>query len=276
MKLLAELRNVDPVDPGQWSTRVSVALACILFILATALGMQVRVGGQTLPELANAGAALPRLRQQRDTARLAEDRVRQLRSEVDRLKGRLEQFGGWVPDGGETLDLAVSLTAASGGSPVREVRPWRPANVTPRPLPYAGGEIEVVASYREIVHFLDLALAHGPLRELIQLEVEPGAETDAGRLRAVARLLAYFGNGDTAEILHPAAGSDPPGAPAGSPQADLPSPFGPAPASIASAATAEPEEEAPRQQAGHIRVGARRYELIADPAGNIRLEEAER
>ena len=277
MKLLEELRKVDPGNPGHWSMRVSVVLACILFVLATALGLQVRVRGQTLPELANAGAALPRLQQQRETARLAEDRVRRLRSEVGRLQKELEQSWVWIPESGESLDLAVSLAAASGGSPVREVRPWRPATVTSRPLPYAGGEIEVIADYREIVHFLDLALAQGPLRELIQLEVEPGAETDAGGLRAAVRLLAYFGNGETAEILGHKAGSDPPQAPARLPQAELPSPFGSAAGHAASAATAKPvEAAAPRRQAGHIRVGGRRYELIEDPAGNIRLEEAER
>lgn len=273
MKLLDELRKVEPGRPGHWSTRVSVLLACVLFVLGTALGMQVRVRGQTLPQLENAEAALLELRQQLESALLAQDRVDLLRADVSRLQERLGQTGVRIPEGPEALDLAVALSTASDASPVREVRPWRPTRQAPRPLPYAGGEIEVVAGYGEIIQFLHFVLTSGPLRELAGIAVEPDAQTVPGGLRATARMLAYFGNAGYAAVLRSVDVPDPPPAPINPPHANLRTPFGAAAGNAADVVAVEPIGEAvPRPRAGHIRVGDQRYELIEDPGGNIRLQ----
>ena len=273
MKLLDELRKVEPGKPGHWSTRVSVLLACVLFILVTALGMQIRVRGQTLPQLENAEAALGELRQQLESALLAQDRVDLLRAEVSRLQVRLDQTGVRIPEGPGTLDLAVALSTASDDSPVREVRPWRPAGEASRALPYVGGEIEVVADYGGIIQFLHFVLTSGPLRELAGIAVEPAAETATGGLRATARMLAYFGNDGYAAALRSVDVTDPPHAPINPPHADLRSPFGAGAGNATEAAAGEPIEGAVSQRpAGHIRVGDQRYELMEDPGGNIRLK----
>lgn len=272
MKLLDELRKVEPGKPGHWSARVSVLFACVLFVLVTALGMQVRVRGQTLPQLENAEAALGELRQRLESALLAQERADLLRAEVSRLQERLGQTGVRIPEGPETVDLAVALSTASEASPVRAVRPWRPAGEASRPLPYVGGEIEVVAGYGEFIQFLHFVLTSGPLRELAGVAVEPEAEAVPGGLRATARMLAYFGNDGYAAVLRSVDVPDPPDAPINPPHADLRSPFAAAGNATGAVAAETLEEVVPRRQAGHIRVGEQRYELIEDPGGIIRLQ----
>ena len=271
MSLLTELRNVDPRDPGHWSTRISVLTACAVFALVTALGMQVRVRGQTLPQLASAGRGLQESLEKLEAARQAKDQAGLLRSELDRQSQRLQRVATWIPARPETLNLAVALTDAPNDSPIREVRPWHPAGALSRPLPYVGGEIEVSANYGEIIQFLDFALAQGPLREMEEIIIFTDSETD--RLRATVRMLAYYGNERYAAIPRSGAAEVPGPSPPGPLRADLPSPFGPAPKNIEGPDPGQvPGKAEPRRQAGTIRVGRTRYELVEDSVGNIRLE----
>ena len=271
MSLLGDLSNVDPRDPGHWSTRISVLMACVVFTLTTALGMQARVRSQTLPQLANARAALQESLQGLKAARLSNDQAGRIRRELERVSERLRQFATWIPTRSEAMDLAVSLADVSADSPIREVRPWHPAGELARPLPFVGGEIEVSADYAEIIQFLDLTLAHGPLREMEEIEIGSAAGTN--RLRATVRLLAYFGTERFAAIPRNAAGDVSRPAPSEPLQSELSSPFGPAPTIVETAVSGEASEEpALPRQVGTIRVGRTHYELVEDSSGNVRLK----
>ncbi len=275
MKLIEELRNLDPGNPGQWGTRVSIMLACGLFVLISALSLQVRVRGQLLPQLQQARDRLPELRQRLEAAGREGRRLLALQSETDELMQELQGLGVRIPSSREDLGLTVALAAGQSDSPVESVRPWQPPRELMRPLRYAGAELEIAGSYGEILNFLGFALDPNYLRELIELSIEPDDGNVTGRVRARVRLLAYFGEqpaggiSDTAtrRAEHPAPPRLPPSL------ANLASPFGSA------SSPTEPElplsaEKVPQPLArgGLIQVGVRRYEVVEDTAGNMRLQ----
>ena len=273
MKLLDELRNVEPGKPGQWSGRVSVTLACILLVLVTAIGFQVRVRGKLLPQLAGAAETLPDLEERLEDARRAERRTQLLRVELEQTEERLRQTGSRMPRGAESLDLAVSLASGGAGSPVEEVRPWRPAGELSRRFPHLGAEMQMAGDYGEIIGAIDLVLEAGELRELVGFAIASGDGGENGSLRAEARLLAYFADERQAGWLPEIGAGKPAGAQAPAMRADLPSPFAALPrekGDVAAAAGGQ-ERDSPRRS-GFIRVGDRRYRIVDDPEGRPRLQ----
>ncbi len=275
MTLLDELRNVEPGKPGQWSMRVSVTLACILLVLVTAIGLQVRIRGKLLPQLAGAAEALPELEERLHGARRAERRTQLLRAELEQSEQRLRQTGSRVPRGAETLDLAVSLASVGAGSPVDEVRPWRPTSEMPRRFPHLGAEMQMAGDYGEIIGAVGLVLQAGELRELVGLSIESGDSREDGRLRAKARLLAYFTDDRHADKLADIGADRPANAQAPARRMDLPSPFAAPSRDTGDVTAAAPgrEQDSPRP-GGFIRVGDRRYRIVDDPEGRPRLQPA--
>ena len=276
MNLLEEIRNVDPGSPGLWSTRVSLLLACALFLLVSLLGIQFRVRGQLLPQLAHATERLPELQQRLATAHRKARRIRNLQSETEQLLQDIRETGLRIPQSGKDLDLTVSLTAGLVDSAIETVQPWQMARELARPLPYAGTELLVSGSYAQVLEFLHLALASEHLRELIDLRMEPVTGEGPGPLRTRIRLLAYFASESFPGVLPgPGEKNEAPGSTAFSPAlADLPSPFATAPPEIAQgpAAKLEPLHGA-RPRGSGIQVGTRSYEIVEDQDGNLRLEQ---
>lgn len=272
MTLLDELRNVEPGKPGQWSRRVSVTLACSLLVLVTAVGLQIRVRGKLLPQLSGAVETLPGLEERLQEARRAQRRSQLLRMELEQLEEQLRQTGARIPRGAGSLDLAVSLASAWAGSPVEAVRPWEPPGEMSRRFPHLGAEIQLAGEYGQIVGAIDHVLTAGELRELVEFTIESGDSTDNHRLRADARLLAYFADDRNADWLPDIGGGATAGAQAPSTSMGLPSPFGALPGEIGDLAAdaAGQERESPRQS-GFIRVGDRSYRIVADSEGRPRL-----
>ena len=272
MTLLDELRNVEPGKPGQWSRRVSVTLACSLLVLVTAVGLQVRVRGKLLPQLAGAAETLPDLEERLQEARRAQRRSRVLRMELEQLEEQLRQTGSRIPRGAGSLDLAVSLAAGWAGSPVEEVRPWEPPGEMSRRFPHLGAEMQMAGEYGQIIGAIDHVLTAGELRELVEFTIESGNSPENGRLRAEARLLAYFADERNADWLTDIGAGEPAGVQAPPASMSLPSPFGALPREIGdlAAAAGGQERDSPRQS-GFIRVGDRRYRIVNDPAGRPRL-----
>ncbi len=272
MTLLAELRNVEPGKPGHWSRRVSVTLACVVLVLVTAVGLQVRVRGTLLPQLASAGEALPGLEEKLQEARRAERRTRLLRVELEQLEERLRQTGSRVPHSAESLDLAVSLAADRAGSPVEEVRPWQPAGEVARRFPHRGAEMQMAGEYGEIVGAIGLVLQAGELRELLEFRIESGDGPEFGQLRAQARLLAYFADERHPDGLLDIGPGEPASAQTPPTRMDLRSPFAELPREVDDdAAAALGEERDSLRRGGFIRVGNRRYRIVDDPEGRLRL-----
>ena len=272
MTLLEELRNVEPGKPGQWSRRVSVTLACVLLVLVTAVGLQVRVRGKLLPQLASAGEALADLEDRLKGARHAERRTQLLSMELEQLEEQFRQTGARIPRGAESLDLAVSLAAAWAGSPVEEVRPWRPPGDMSRRFPHLGAEMRMAGDYGEIIGAIGVVLTAGELRELVEITIESGDGPEGGHLRAEARLLAYFADDWHADGLLDSGADEPATAQAPTTRMDLRSPFAALPPEMGDVATAARGEErdSPRR-GGFIRVGDRRYRIVDDAEGRLRL-----
>lgn len=271
MTLLDELRTLEPGKPGQWSRRVSVTLACALLALVTAVGLQVRVRGKLLPQLAGAAETLPDLEERLKEARRAERRTQLLSMELEQLEEQLRQTGSRMPSGPESLDLAVSL-AGWAGSPVEEVRSWQPAGEVPRRFPHVGAEMQMSGDYGEIIGAINLVLTAGELRELVEFTIESSHSPEDGRLRAEARLLAYFAGERHSDGLPDIGAGEPAAAQAPPSRMDLLSPFAAPPREIGgvAAATGGQERNSPRRS-GYIRVGDRRYRIVDDPEGRPRL-----
>ena len=274
MRILEELRVLDTGDPGKWSTRVSLVLACVLFMLVSVLGIQLWVRGQLMPQLAHARDGLHDLEQKLAAARLTERQMQLLRSETDQAIEQLRRSGAWIPPGPEALDLTVSLAAGWAKELVYAVQPWQPPREFDRPLRHTGAELEISASYGEILGFLGLALGSEQLREMVEVSIELPSGEGHGELRATARLLAYFADDATAwQFQTPVEKQrrEPPPLPAE--LANPGSPFGPLDSGADAIHAADSEEtEGAAQRGGLIRVGARSYELEEDPAGNLRLK----
>ena len=274
MRLLEELRLLDTGDPGKWSTRVSVVLACVLFMLASVLGVQLWVRGQLMPQLTHARDGLHDLEQELAGARRTERRMQSLHSATGQAMEQLRRSGAWMPSGSEAMDLTVSLAAGWAKALVYAVQPWQPAREFDRPLRHTGVELEISASYGEILGFLGLALASEQLREMVEVSIESPSGEAAGKLHATARLLAYFADDATAGRFQAPVEKQrrqPPPLPAE--LANLGSPFGPSDSGAEETHAADSEEtEEASQGSGLIRVGARSYELVEDPAGNLRLK----
>ncbi|MCY4476602.1 MAG: hypothetical protein OXC70_01240 [Gammaproteobacteria bacterium] len=273
MTLLDELRNLEPGNPGQWSRRVSVTLACMLLALVSAIGLQVRVRAQLLPQLASAGEALSGLETKLEDARRAERQKRSLREDLEQLAQRLQRSGARIPRGAESLDLAVALAAASAGSPVGEVRPWQPGGEISRRFPHLGAEMRLAGSYGEIISTIGMVLAAGDLRELAEFGIEAGDDAEDGRLRAEARLLGYFADDRHAGSLLEFGGKAPATANVPPPRADLPSPFARLSREMADTPAPVPADEGNSSwRGGVIQVGNRRWRIVDDPEGLPRLQ----
>lgn len=274
MKLLEELRSLDTGNPGRWSTRVSLIMACALFLLASGLGMQLWVRGQLAPQLTHARERLPRLQEKLAQARGTAARTRKILSEGDELRGRLHRSGAWMPAGPEAVDLTVSLAAGRADSRVDSVQPWLPGTDYERLFEHAGAELEISGGYGEVLGFLDFALASTQLRELAEVRIRSAGGEESGKLRATARILAYFADEATAPLLSVPPGGKPPRTPppVSTRLAELPSPFGPGEAAAGVARAAAPGSPGETlQRRGRIRVGNRIYRLVEDPAGKTRL-----
>lgn len=272
MKLLDELRNVEPGNPGNWSRRISVTLACTLLLLVTAIGLQVRVRAMLLPQLASAVQALAGLEKRLQEARRAERRTHSLRSELQQLEEQLQRTGATLPRGAESLDLAVLLAVGSTGSPVEEVRPWQPAIQTSGRIPHLGAEMRITGRYGEIISAIGMVLAAGELRELAEISIESGESPENGRLRAEARLLAYFADESQAEGFPDVDPRQRTMAMAPPPRKDLPSPFATRGGEMREdATTARGDERESARRGGVIRVGTRRYRIVDDSEGRLRL-----
>lgn len=272
MTLLEELRNVEPGKPGQWSRRVSVTLGCLLLMLVTAVGLQVRVRGKLLPQLAGSAETLSGLERKLQEARRAERQTQGLRMDLEQLEEQLRRTGSRIPRGAESLDLAVSLAAGSPGSAVEEVRPWQPGSEMSRPFPHLGAEMQMAGDYGEIVGAIGHVMAVADLRELAEFNIESGEGSENGRLRAEARLLAYFADEQHDSALRDIGAGGPAMAQAPPTRLDLRSPFAELPReNAADAGTARGEEEDSPRRGGFIRVGNRRYRIVDDAEGRPRL-----
>ena len=272
MTLLDELRNVEPGKPGQWSKRVSVTLGCLLLMLVTAIGLQVRVRAKLLPQLAGTAATLPGLEQELQEARRAEGRTQGLHMDLEQLEEQLRQTGSRIPRGAESLDLAVSLAAGPPGSAVEEVWPWQPGSEMSRRFPHLGAEMQMAGDYGEIIGAIGHVMAAADLRELAEFSIESGDGSENGRLRAEARLLAYFADERHADRLRDIGAGEPAASQAPSTRTNLRSPFAEPSWEIGEvAAAARGEERDSPQRGGFIRVGKRRYRIVDDPEGRLRL-----
>lgn len=272
MTLLDELRNMEPGKPGQWSRRVSVTLGGALLLVITAVGLQVRVRGSLLPQLAGAAETLPGLEDRLQEARRARRRSQLLRMELEQLEEQLRHTGARIPRGAGSLDLAVSLAAGWAGSPVEEVRPWEPPGEMSRRFPHLGAEMQMAGDYGQIIGAIDHVLTAGELRELVEFTIESNDGPENRRLRAEAHLLAYFADEEHAGRLPGVGAGEPAVAQAPPTSTGLPSPFGALPretGDLAAAAVGQ-ERESPGES-GFIRVGGRRYRIVDDPEGQPRL-----
>ena len=276
MKLLEEMRNLDVGDPGRWSKRVSVALACCLFVLLSVLGLRLRVFGNLAPRLEHAELNAAALERQLAAARDDSRALQETGAEEDRDRALLRTSGVWIPAQAQELDLAVTLTAGRDHTPLQAVQPWEPQGDLPPQLQHAGAELDLSGSYAQLATFLDSALGASPLRELLELRIESQGPQGFGRLRATARLVAYFGGSGAAQLLrtrpeHPrAAGA----AEHSRKLASLASPFGD-PLVFADGGDSLPEQvPAAMSWRGFIEVGARRYELVEDAGGKPGLRAA--
>ena len=273
MTLLDELRNVEPGKPGQWSRRVSVTLACSLLILVTAVGLQVRVRGKLLPQLSGTAETLPDLEERLQEARRAQRRSQLLRMELEQLEEQLRQTGARIPRGAGSVDLAVSLAAAWAGSPVEEVRPWEPPGELSRRFPHLGAEMQLAGEYGQIIGAIGHVLTARELRELVEFTIESDGSPDNSRLRADARLLAYFAEARSADWLPDIGAGETTGPQAPPTSMGLPSPFGALPRENGDlAADVGGQEREPLRESGFIRVGDRRYRIVDDPEGRPRLQ----
>ena len=279
MKLLEELRNLEVGDPGLWSTRVSVVLACSVFVLITALGLRVRMFGQLAPRLESAGAEVAALEQRLTEARNEARGTRTIGEEAEQAEALLKSATVWVPAQAPELDLPVALAAGRESSTLQAVRPWEPpASLSPH-LRQAGAELDLSGSYAELIGFLDHALDSMQLRELIELNVESPRPEDPGRLRATARLVAYFGGLGAAQLLRTMPENP---TPSRVPEyahrlAGLPSPFGDPP-DVTRGRVEIPAEAPPGVSRGRglVRVGTRRYEIVLDAPRKLGLRTEER
>ena len=273
MKLLEEMRNLDVGDPGRWSKRVSVALACCLFVLLAVLGLRLRVFGNLAPRLEHARLNAAALDRQLVAARNEARALQEIGEEEDRAQASLRTSGVWIPSQAQELDLAVALAAGRDHSPLQAVQPWEPQGDFPPRLQRAGAELYLSGSYGHLAAFLESALGDSALRELLELRIESQGPQGGGRLRASARLVAYFGGSGTAGLLRTRPENPPASGAAEYPHklASLPSPFG------GSAAFADGTDPLPEHSAlasgwrGFIQVGARRYELVEDAGGKLSL-----
>jgi len=272
MTLLDELRNLEPGKPGLWSRRVSVTLACSLLVLVTAVGLQVRVRGTLLPQLAGATETLAGLEERLQEARRAERRSQLLRMELERLEEQVRQSGSRIPRAAGSLDLAVSLAGGWAGSPVEEVRPWEPPGEMSRRFSYLGAEMQMAGEYGQIIGAIDLVLTAGELRELGELTIESGDSPENRRLRAEARLLAYFADERHVDWLPDPGAGEPAEALAPPTSPGLPSPLGALPREIGDlTAVVGGQERESSRESGFIRVGDRRYRIVDDHEGRPRL-----
>ena len=272
MTLLDELRNVEPGKPGQWSRRLSVTLACMLLVLVTAVGLQVRVRAKLLPRLASADESFPALEEKLQEARRAERRTYLLRMDLEKMGEQLRQTGARIPRGAESLDLAVSLATGLPGSPIEEVWPWQPTGELSRRFPHLGVEVQMAGEYGEIVGAIGHVMGAAELRELAEFDIESGDGSENDRLRAGARLLAYFANDRHADGLLDIGAVGSAMAQTPSTRLDLRSPFAASPWEIDSGGTeARGEKRGLPRRGGFIRVGNRRYRIVDDAEGRPRL-----
>ena len=276
MKLLEEMRNLDVGDPGRWSKQVSVALACCLFVLIAVLGLRLRVFGNLAPRLEHAGLNAAALERQLTAARDEARALQEIGAEEEQARELLMASGVWIPSQAQELDLAVALAAGQDHTPLQAVQPWEPQGDFAPQLRRAGAELDLSGSYAQLANFLESALGDSALRELLELHIQSQAPQGAGRLRATARLVAYFGGSDAAQLLRTRP-ENPPVSGAGEYSqrlASLASPFGD---SLAFADGADPLPEpgmAGTSWRGFIEVGARRYELVEDAGGKLSLRAA--
>ena len=279
MKLLEELRNLDVGDPGLWSTRVSVVLACTVFLLIAVLGLRIRVFGQLAPRLEAAGANNRALEQQLAETRNEARATRTVGKEAEQAEELLKAAAVWIPALAPELDLPVALAAGPQSASLQAVRPWEaPANLSLH-LQQTGAELDLSGSYTELIAFLDHALHSTQLRELIELSVESSGPENPGRLRAAVRLVAYFGGPGAAQLLRAMPENPAPSSAAEfvQPLAGRPSPFGDSPASAEG--EGEPRSEARLvafRERGFVRVGGRRYAIMQDAGGKFSLEGEDR
>lgn len=270
MKLLEEMRNLDLGDPGRWSKRVSVALACCLFVLITVLGLRLRVFGNLAPRLDHARLNAAALDRQLAAARNDARALRQASLEEERAQALLRSSGVWIPSQAQELDLAVALAAGRDHTPLQAVQPWEPQGDFQPRMERTGAELDLSGSYAQLAAFLDFALGASALHELLELRIE---SQGAGRLRATARMVAYFGGSGAAQLLRTR-----PENPRGSGAAEylqelasFPSPFG-GPPVFADAANPGPEQGlVALRRRGFIQVGGQRYELVEDAGGKLSL-----
>ena len=210
MKLLEEMRNLDVGDPGRWSKRVSVALACCLFVALAVLGLRLRVFGNLAPRLEHAELNAAALDRQLSAARNETRALQEIGAEEKRAHASLRASGAWIPSQAQELDLAVALAAGREQTPLKAVQPWEPQGEFPPQLQHSGAELDLSGSYGQLAAFLESALGDSALRELLELRVESRGPQDAGRLRATARLVAYFGGSGAAELLRTRPENPPP------------------------------------------------------------------
>ena len=276
MKLLEEMRNLDVGDPGRWSKRVSVALACCLFVLIAVLGLRLRVFGNLAPRLEHARLNAAALERQLTAARSEARALQEAGAEEDRAHAALRASGVWIPSQAQELDLAVALAAGRDHTPLNAVQPWQPQGDSTPQLQRAGAELDLSGSYAQLAAFLDFALGARSLRELLELRIESQGPQSSGRLRATARLVAYFGGSGAAGLLRTRPESLPASGVAEYPRklASLPSPFGDPLAFDGSSYPMAGRGMADAGRRGFIQVGARRYELVEDAAGKLSLRAA--
>jgi len=280
--LLEELRNLDVADPGLWSRRVSAVLACALFALIAIAGLRIRVYGQVAPRLQAATADAAGLERQLADTHGNALAARAIGEQADQAEARLKAAAVWIPAQAPELDLPVALAAGPNSAALQAVQPWEQAANRSAELQHAGAELELSGSYAELVAFLDHALHSMPLRELIELKMESPGPEDRGRLRATARLAAYFGGPDAARLLRTM-----PENPASLNAAAFPvlprlddrlSPFGVSPPDGGGPHGGERRAEAAAdasRERGFVRVGNRRYAIMQNEAGRLGLQGGE-
>ncbi len=282
MKLLEELRSLDVGDPGLWSVRVSVVLACSVFVLIAVLGLRVRVFGQLAPRMEAARANVVALQKQLEAAGKEARNARAIGEEADQAEALLKAAAVWIPSQAPELDLPVALAAGLDRSPLQAVRSWQaPMNLSAQ-LQHAGAELDWSGRYADLIAFLNHALDSTQLRELIELNLESTGLSDPGRLRATAGLVAYFGGVGAAELLRTMPGNTASLRAARASEyrqrlAGLPSPFG-SPLDT-TGDRGEMQTEGPPAAfpgRGQVRVGTRRYQIVEDGEGKFSLRTERR
>ncbi len=279
MKLLDELRNLDVGNPGLWSARVSVALACSLFALMVVLGLRVRVFGQLTPRLDAAKAEAASLQQQLAAARNEAGATRAIGREAEQAEERLKAAAVWIPPQAQELDLPAALAAGRERAPLQAVRSWEPPADPARRLRPAGAELDLSGSYAELAAFLDRALDSMQLRELIELSIESTGPDEPDRLRATVWLAAYFGGVGAERLLRamPKNWKSLHAEDYARRLAGRPSPFA-SPLAL-TGDHMETQMEAPPAAfpaRGVVRVGSQRYNIVQDAEGKLRLRAEKR